>query len=669
MKYRADIDGLRTIAVLPVVLFHAGFPGMSGGFVGVDVFFVISGFLITTIIWDELQDGRFSLARFYERRIRRILPALFVVIAATLALGSVVFLPRALAETGQAAIAATLFVSNVLFWVEAGYFDIAAYAKPLLHTWTLAIEEQFYLVVPLLLMALAARGRRPLVWIGALTAASFLLSATTSTLHPNAAYYLTPWRAWELGLGSMLALTGPAAARALASRPLREAAAGLGLAMILASVALIDRTTPFPGTAALAPTLGTVLVIWAGAAGSTLTGRLLGTRPFVWIGRRSYSIYLWHWPVIVFWVYLAVGFPGPLVGLGLLGASIALAAFTYRYVEQPFLAAAGPRTRRVPLRPFGAAAVATGALCLAGGVLHHLNGIPGRLSPEARAASAFVADQGPRMQECFRDKHDDMTWDEPCTFGATDADRATVAVWGDSYGPTLIPALEETAKAEGVKIALYAHDGCPAIEDFQVYWDDHDCAPFLGTSRQAILSDDGIELVILTMRAQLYTRGWTRYGLAERDRDPLYIGTEADRLSRDADRTAFFVAGLERTIEDLTAAGKRVALVYPLPEAGSSVPDLVARAALIDGDLPPQLPRRRFDARSEEVIAAFDGLVARHDILPLRVYEAFCDAKACRLSDDDGVPIYRDANHLTATTSRRLAPWFEHLLKANDGAS
>ena len=676
-KYRPDIDGLRTIAVLPVVLFHVDFPFTRGGFVGVDVFFVISGYLITSIIQADLAAGRFSLARFYERRIRRILPALFVVIAATLLASGVLVMPRVLAATGESAVAATFFVSNLLFWSEAGYFDAAAYTKPLLHTWTLAIEEQFYLVVPLLLMAFARWSLRPMVWIGALTAASFALSALTTGAFPNAAYYLTPWRAWELGIGALLALAGGAGAGILARRPVREVAAALGLALILWSVVALDAATVFPGVAALAPTLGAALVIRAGSGGATATGRLLGTAPILWIGRRSYSIYLWHWPLIVFYVYLAMAIPGPVAGLGLLALSVAFAALSYSFVERPFLASApdrtaprtAPRIATVPRGPFVAAALGAGAICLVGGAVSHLDGIPGRLPAEARAASAFVRDRAPRMQECFRDKHDDMTWDEPCVFGDPAADRASVAIWGDSYGPTLVPALEDRARAEGLKVALYAHEGCPAIEDFQVYWEDHDCGPFLDASRAAILSDDSIDLVILTMRAQLYTRGWTRYGLAERDRDPLHIGTAAGVLPQGADRTAFFIDGLERTIEALQAAGKRVALVYPLPEAGTSVPDLVARTAMLDMGGGTEMPRRRFDARSAEVIRAFDALVARHGIIPLRLYEAFCDAEACRLSDEDGIPIFRDATHLTATTARRLAPWFDRLLTRPDSAS
>ncbi|MEM8753900.1 MAG: acyltransferase, partial [Pseudomonadota bacterium] len=231
--YRPDIDGLRAVAVLPVVAFHLGAPFATGGFVGVDVFFVISGFLITRIVAQEIEEGRFSLVGFYERRARRIFPALFFLIAVVLAAAAILFMPNSLAEAARSAVAATLFASNVLFFLEAGYFEAAAFGKPLLHTWSLAVEEQFYIVAPLLLMALARFGGRAAVWLGGLTVLSFALSALTTASYPTAAYYLLPWRAWELGIGAMLALgVGPR----LEDRTLREAAAALGLVLILAAV-------------------------------------------------------------------------------------------------------------------------------------------------------------------------------------------------------------------------------------------------------------------------------------------------------------------------------------------------------------------------------------------------------------------------------------------------
>ena len=653
-----------------MVLFHLDVPGLPGGFVGVDVFFVISGFLITSIIRREIDAGAFTLSRFYERRIRRILPALFVVIAVSLAVATALFMPRELTDMAQSGVAATLFGSNVLFFLESGYFDTAVYSKPLLHTWTLAIEEQFYLVVPLLLPALVRWARRPAAWIGALTLASFALCALTTPAMPDAAYYLTPWRAWELGIGTLLAFGTPPV---LGRRGVREAAGALGLALVLGSVLLLGDPVPFPGIAALAPTLGAALLIASGCHGPTQVSRLLGTAPPVWIGRLSYSLYLWHWPVIVFYVYWAMDMPGPGQGAALGALSLGLAWLSWRFVEQPFRESR-PNAWRAPVpgRLFLGAGVGAGVLCAAAAAILMGEGFPGRLPMEARTAAAFAADYPPRVEECFRDKHEDATWNTPCIYGErADGPAVRVALWGDSHGAALIPALDAAGRDAGAKVALYAHNGCPGIDDFQVYWtgQTHDCGPFLDVTHRRILEDPDLELVILAKRAPLYTQGWPTYGFGERDRGEFRIGTRDGPLPADADRTAFFVEGLERTILALQAAGKRVALVYPLPEVGAQVPEKLARHTLRGGraeDL--VVPRTRFDARAGDVIAAYDRLVEEHDVIALRLHELLCDETVCRLTVG-GMPIYRDTNHFSATAARFLAPLFAPLVMPFGGQS
>ncbi|UWQ21564.1 acyltransferase family protein [Jannaschia sp. W003] len=652
--YRADIDGLRAVAVLPVVLFHAGFAWMPGGFVGVDVFFVISGYLITTIVSREIAAGAFSLLHFYERRIRRILPALFAVIAVVLVGATILFVPSDLANAAQSAAAAALFSANVLFWLEAGYFDAASYGKPLLHTWSLGIEEQFYIVLPILLIAVARRGGRMLPWVAGITAVSLALSVATTPAVPTAAYYLLPWRAWELGLGALLAL---GAVPAIGRPWLREVAAAAGLAMILASALLITRATPFPGAAALVPTLGAALVIHAGREGATGAGRLLSTALPVWIGRISYSLYLWHWPVIVAFVYLALRMPSGAEAAGLIALSVALAWVSFRFIEQPFRHGGDGRTRR---RIFGAAALGTGAVVALAGLVVVTGGLPGRLPEDARRIAAFSWDTPEWAGPCYRRKTSEETWSVPCVFGA-EAGAARLAVWGDSHAPTLVPALDEAARARGIAVALYARDGCPPIETFEVYWvgQAHDCSAYLAETYRAILADPAIDRVVIALRAQIYTQGWHADGLAERDRTPLLVGTDDAVLSPDADRTAFFLAGLDRTVAALRAAGKSVALVYPLPEAGFDVPAGVMRATLWrNGD--PHVPRAAFDGRAAAIIAGYDAIVARHGAIPIRLDQAVCGAESCPLVFE-GAPIFRDSNHLTQTAARALEP---HLLPA-----
>ncbi|HEY8581046.1 MAG TPA: acyltransferase, partial [Beijerinckiaceae bacterium] len=302
VAYRPDIDGLRAIAVLAVVIFHARLGVLPGGFVGVDVFFVISGYLIASIILKEEAEGRFSLARFYERRIRRIFPALFVVVAASAALGALVLTPIDYVAFGRSAVAALAFYSNIYFNRQAGYFAPDAETQPLLHTWSLGVEEQFYVVAPFVLLALQRRAGR---WRGpifaALFAASLGVSAWGVEREAQWAFYLPHARAFELMCGVALAMGLVPAVR---DRNMREALAALGMALILGPILLFSAATPFPGFAALAPALGTALLIHTSTPDDrTQIGAVLARRPMVFVGKISYSFYLWHWPLLAFGEY------------------------------------------------------------------------------------------------------------------------------------------------------------------------------------------------------------------------------------------------------------------------------------------------------------------------------------------------------------------------------
>lgn len=333
-EYRADIDGLRAIAILPVVFFHAGFGFAQGGFVGVDVFFVISGYLITSLVHREMLAGEFSLARFYERRVRRLFPALFAMLSACAVVAAWLLLPQDLRYFGGSLFATTLFSSNIFFWLEAGYFDVAAERKPLLHTWSLAVEEQFYLLFPFfLLLVLRYLPRRLVAVIGAVTVVSLLTSEWMLRNSDSAAFYLAPFRAWELGLGASLALIAP---RTRHDNRYAEAFAWLGLALISASVAAFSWQTPFPGLHALVPAVGAALVIWSGSRASTHAARILSARPLVFTGLISYSLYLWHWPLLVFARHFAIRELTAAERLGVLLASVVLAMASWRYIERPF---------------------------------------------------------------------------------------------------------------------------------------------------------------------------------------------------------------------------------------------------------------------------------------------------------------------------------------------
>lgn len=337
MRYRAEIDGLRAVAVVPVILFHAGFELFGGGFVGVDVFFVISGYLITSIILAEMEDDRFSLLKFYERRARRILPALFFIMLVSVPFAWGWLVPRDMKDFAESLVAAATFSSNFLFWSESGYFDTAAELKPFLHTWSLAVEEQYYIVFPLFLMAAWRLGRR---WILVILAGVFVLSlglAHWSTVYGSdqGAFFLPSTRFWEILVGVFIAFHARKTASAFSNPVLNQSLSLLGLALITVSVFAYDKHTPFPSLYTLLPTVGTALVILSAVPG-TFANALLSRRAIVGVGLISYSAYLWHQPLFAFARHYTVSEPGLPVMISLCVAVLPLAYLTWRFVEHPF---------------------------------------------------------------------------------------------------------------------------------------------------------------------------------------------------------------------------------------------------------------------------------------------------------------------------------------------
>src|SRR5580704_1090978 len=337
LTYRPDIDGLRAVAVLLVVAFHTGIGKFRGGFVGVDVFFVISGFLISSVILAEISAGHFSIAAFYERRIRRIFPALVVMMFVTSFLAAKYFLPSELTDYAKSLLAATFSVSNFYFWRQSGYFDAPAALKPLLHTWSLAVEEQFYIVFPLFLVLirkLFPERLRTAVVLFAL--ASFVVSAYGAFYAPVSTFYMLHTRAWELLLGTIISLN---ILPDIKSPLWRNVATIVGLGLIVAAGVFYTSTTPFPGIAALAPCVGSALIISTGRSGSSVVGRALSLKPVVFIGLISYSLYLWHWPIIVFQgvgTFLVSGVSERVVKLAIIVASLIAGTISWKFVEIPF---------------------------------------------------------------------------------------------------------------------------------------------------------------------------------------------------------------------------------------------------------------------------------------------------------------------------------------------
>ena len=336
MNYRREIDGLRALAVIPVIFFHAGFEIFNGGFVGVDVFFVISGYLITTIIMTELAQGKFSIINFYERRARRILPALFLVMLVCIPFAWFWLLPSDMKDFLQSLVAVSVFASNILFWRESGYFDAVAELKPLLHTWSLAVEEQYYVLFPLFLMLFWKLGKRwILITLGLVFVTSLAVAEWGAQNKSSAAFYLLRTRGWELLIGAFAAFYLSQANRKDFGKGLSEVAGWLGVALIIYAVFAFSKATPFPGFYALVPTIGTVLIILF-ATQRTTVGKFVGNKAFVGIGLISYSAYLWHQPLFAFAKQRSLLEPSQFLFFFLSILALLLAYFSWRFVEAPF---------------------------------------------------------------------------------------------------------------------------------------------------------------------------------------------------------------------------------------------------------------------------------------------------------------------------------------------
>lgn len=471
MHYRREVDGLRAIAVLPVILFHAGFGLFSGGFVGVDVFFVISGYLITSIILTEMREGKFTIIAFYERRARRILPALFVVMLACVPFAWLWMLPGELRDFSRSLVAVSVFASNVLFWRESGYFDTATELKPLLHTWSLALEEQYYLLFPIFLLLTWRLGKR---WIlGILVALAFISFAAamwSAPDNPGAAFYLLPTRFWELLVGAFIAFyyfnnNVNEAGMGKAGPLVDQSVSIIGILLIAYAVFAFDKNTPFPSQYTLIPTLGAALLILF-ATPRTLVGKLLSSKLLVGVGLISYSAYLWHQPLFAFARIRSFDGPSSAVFLLLSLLSLSLAYCSWRFVEKPFR-----DRRRVSRGPvFGAALLVTTAFAGFGFLGHFKKGFPDRFGVGEQELLAS-ADKRYRetmvvfgLRKCFIDvdQNHETLFSENCI--TTDTRTTKVVVFGDSHAAHLVEGVKRFFSNPRYAVEQWTAAGCRAID-------------------------------------------------------------------------------------------------------------------------------------------------------------------------------------------------------------
>lgn len=642
MKYRSEIDGLRAVAVVPVILFHAGFEVFSGGFVGVDVFFVISGYLITTIIISEIDEGEFSLLNFYERRARRILPALFFVMLCCLPFAWFLLSPSDMKDFSQSLVAVATFSSNILFWRESGYFDTAAELKPLLHTWSLAVEEQFYILFPLFLMAAWRFGRRAIVWT---LFAAFALSLVTAQWgahnKPAATFYLLPARAWEL-------LIGASAAFYLQKRPanvtlwLSNFLSGVGLAAILYGVFVFDEATPFPSLYALAPTVGTALIILFAVRG-TATHALLSLKAFVGVGLISYSLYLWHQPVFAFWRHYYVVEPDYIAMLILSLTCVLLAYFTYRLVEAPLRKGSFASRKHVLVN----AVVASMFLAGTGLIGSASDGFSVRYPSLVSFSNTMVRSE--RARACFDVPQAEFREDWLCRLGGSgigSTPEKRILIFGDSHAYSVFPAFERMSEQHNVEIMFVGYSGCiPFLGVYALRSDQEEKNCYALNQRVFEFSAaEGLDAVVLVARWEYYTfGGYSGDKLS-------YISTVANGDRTVEDSRAAFVHGLATTINEYNRVGVNLIAIDQVPMQQRQ-PDQIYVDFLQNGGPTGSAELRQFSIRNASFASVARYYRDRFQSAGFEltsVNDFFCDELFCTVGsaqasyyfDDDHLSVY-----------------------------
>jgi peptidoglycan/LPS O-acetylase OafA/YrhL len=663
LRYRPDIDGLRTIAVVPVVMYHANQFLFSGGFVGVDVFFVISGYLITGILLASIRNNSFSIADFYKRRIKRIFPALLLVIAATTLAAWLLLPPDRLVEYGKSLGFVTIFSSNFYFWKSVNYFSSDAHIKPLLHSWSLSVEEQFYIFYPILLYLLSKTRLKLHLVLIAIGALSLALAVVLIRIAPGSAFYLLPPRAWELVIGGVLACGFPAQIR---SGRIALMVAAVGLAMILLPVLFYTSATVFPGLAAVPPTLGAALLIWTGGGEHGPIHRLLSSRPFVLVGQSSYSFYLWHFPIFAFVAYLHGGKFSPQTGLLLSLAAFLASLATLKWLETPIRHSRSPLAVMLPL--IGMVLAGLGAILLA-----QSDGFPQRLDAKAAHIAAVAGDKTRHHSECMSSAFTIVPVEQACHLGVKTA-VAHVMLWGDSHAMVTATAMEAAAIKAGAAFEFVATADCPPGLGFSISPDTQAdlttapayrfCQEYNRAMLERVSADPQIHSVVLSAR-------WTNWRIGEpanpvEQKVDIRLQEGAFVATSGADNAQIFERGFIRLIDALQRAGKTIYIVGPLAEPQFDVPQTLYVARFGFTASPRPIPLDAFYRRHQRILAMFDRLRQSHvhdsSLHFIWPHSLLCRQGFCPLIE--GVePVYLDHNHLSVHAGQETAPLYAEIFR------
>ena len=646
MIYRKEIDGLRALAVLPVILFHAGFEIFGGGFVGVDIFFVISGYLITSIIVEEMEKGSFSLLNFYERRARRILPALFFVMFCTLPFAWFWMIPQDFKSFSQSLVAVPLFASNVLFWLSAGYFASTSELKPLLHTWSLSVEEQFYIIFPLFLLLMWKLGKIRITSIlFFFTILSLGIAEWASSTHPALNFYLLPTRGFEILIGCIISfLVYNKEFKITLHESLESVLSIIGFILILYAIFSFNKNTPFPSVYTLIPTIGTGLILLF-ANNQNLVGKLLSSKILVGVGLISYSSYLWHQPLFAFLKLRSIDEPSDLL-LGFMTImSLFLGYLSWKYVENPFRNTTLIKRNSVFLYGF----LATVFFVAAGLFGHFTNGYEQRLSEKALSYSKIFKDG-----EVFKDGGG-------CTLSGSDysplrcikgdkTKKPEFALVGDSHATSLSHELSRALSLQNKSFFQYTKNACPfaqGIIDSNTYNCDKYHTAYIND-----LKEYDIDTVIISSRWSYYINDDefdNTEGGIEKGRKEYYSANPVHLNASLESRKKSILDAYRDTIISTLESGKKVILIYPIPEQGWDIPIKIYKEILFNGRSLTGVTDKVTYARNAEVINTFNAIGERKNLFRIYPIEILCNTfvKGRCASELNGSPLYYDDDHLS----------------------
>jgi len=642
MEYRKEIDGLRAVAVIPVILFHAGFSQFSGGFVGVDVFFVISGYLITTIILSEKEKGAFSLVNFYERRARRIIPALFLVLLFSVVVSWFWLSPSHMKDFAKSLVSVLLFSSNILFWQETGYWGEVNVLKPLLHTWSLAVEEQYYVLFPLFLMLMWRFQKR---WILSslfiIALGSLSLSHWAAFNKPDANFFLLPTRGWELAIGAGIAFyflyRKQVIHSLLSHKAIDELLGWMGLCLIAYAVFVFDEKTPFPSLYALIPTIGAALIIIFSSK-NTLAGKFLGSKIPVGIGLISYSAYLWHQPLFVFARHRSLQEPTPLFFVILSLTSLLLAFISWKYVEAPFRKQGVFSKKQI----FLFTAIGSAVFITFGLIGYYTDGYQNRLSKSALK---------------IMNTSNDVSVNNLDVLG--DYSNIKGAILGDSHAESIIHSLSNTLRNKGYGLKNYIKVGCPPVRglyrlDIPSYGDK--CDQHYSDIYHTIIHDKKLQKIVILARFTLYlesSRFDNEEGGIELGVTKQVIYDEIkfkDQIRTLSTRKAAITKKIIDDVNVLLEAGKTVVLLYPIPEVGWDAPSIGIKAAKNSGkEVTLTTSYERFKKRNSFTFSVLDSIGNHARLRRIYPHKFFCNTyiKDRCVAIYNSISFYQDSNHLS----------------------